>query len=249
VPRALPARGDRDRAAGSGRRAGPAFCCVLHRLDGSRQAGDDYETGRKHPPTSPSRNAQEKWCGSKCDCTFLKARVDLPSLELASLQSHWEGDAERLLATTRTDAPRERRRSLRRQRIQHGARFYAAGPAADHDCSRHRTTVRRHGRSTQGASAMGGSVATSRRSRGSDGTVYRPRWACDERRAIPRQRQQASGAHQWSARSTTWRYLRGPRNRRYRHGTLRAPHATVGDGCPDVVTKNEAARSSQRGNG
>lgn len=199
-------------------------------------------------PTSPPRNAQEKWSDTKSDCTFQRARVDLPRPELDSIQSTgramsndcWlrpettriERAAHSRVVSDTSNEPGSTRRDPRRTTTG----------------SRHRTTIR-HGRSTQSASAMGGFVATSRRSQGHDGTLHRPVW------------HSASVAPFGVSAISRLAHIKEARESR-RDDTyevqetdgvcadvFRAPHATAGDGCPGVVSMNQTARSSQRGKG
>lgn len=198
-------------------------------------------------PTSPPRNAQEKWSDTQWDCTFQRARADLQRLAL-DIQS--TGRAMPNDCWLRFEMLRIERNAHARvvsdNSIEQGST--RRDPRRTTTSSRHRTTIR-HGRSTQSASAMGGFVATSRRSQCHDGTLQHPVWhaasvapfgvSAISRLAHIKEARELRRDDTYEVQETDGVFA----------AVVRAPHATVGDRCPDVVSLNQTARSSQRGKG
>jgi hypothetical protein len=207
-------------------------------------------------PTSPLRISQEKWSDHLRDRNFNNAWGDSSPLELGRVMPNecWlrceaplmKSEADpytvRLSSTDFGPMRRDPLGTFRaRGDIKKGTRAatplsYSRGPAHRHDSS------------SLSASAMGSSVTASRRS-WLCGTRMRPVWPSASVapfgvNAIPRLAHTnralvASGDHTYEVQETDGV---DPSKRR-------APHATVGDGCPGVVLLKSAARSGQRGNG
>jgi len=220
---------------------------------GSCESGESLPESLKErllcrAPTSTSRNEQEKWCGVQRDRNFKIARVDSSALELESLQP--TGRVMPNECWLPCEAPLTESEvvphTVTESSIEQGPE--RRDPRRTIYCSRHHTT-NRHGRRPQRASAMGSSVGTSRRSRGHDGTIQRPVGHATSvapfgvsaimRLAHVNGAREASRGDTYEVQETDG----------VDPSSFRAPQATVGDGCPGVVTMKTAARSSQRGNG
>ncbi len=196
-------------------------------------------------PTSTSRNEQEKWSHRGCDRTFERTWGDSSALELESFQGtgrvmpndcwqRWESPLVRseVEAHAVLHASIEQGPTRRDPRGTFRARGDSTGSARRH------ATRPRPRQAPQRASAMGSSVETNRRSRGSDGTFAHPiehttnvapfGVSAVTRLAHVNGALESSEGHTYEVQETDG----------VDPSELRASQATVGDGCPGDDTMN-----------
>jgi hypothetical protein len=183
-------------------------------------------------PTSAPRNVQEKWSHLSCDRNFNHAWGDSSPLELGRVMSNecWLR-CEALLVSSERHVPHATLSSTgfgpMRRDPQGALRARGArnGPALH--------------RQLQSVSAMDSFAVTSRRSRGHAGTLKHPVGSAPSVAPFG-----VSTITCGACKPSAVRERRSPPTRSKKptvvDPSMRAvPHATVGDGCPGVVTMNQ----------